>query len=428
MKLTQIYAQNFKGFSKVNLELNGKSTVFFGVNGVGKSSLLALINYLFRPLCNRLNPSQGMPFSTLTDEEVRLGQSEMKIEITVANDNKVYSLIRNHRKSTPGKRGSSTITTNAYLLLTNDIRSEVEKKHNLPIFVNYGTNRSVLQIPLRIRQKHEFTQYTALERAVENSIDFKTFFEWFRNQEDIENEYIRDHGDNKYRDKSLECVRRAVEAMLDQVSDLRIKRNPIRMIVKKNGEDLMVDYLSDGEKCTLALFGDLARRLAIANPKLENPLNGEGIVLIDEIELHMHPTWQRKILSTLKTTFPNVQFIITTHSPQVLGELNDEYLIFHIQQSEKDEQLIKSVERMDGFDSNYILENFMETSSVNTIFLEKMKKAYSLIEANQFEEAEKAIEKIAQITEHNHSEVIRLEGALKRGKYLYEKHQKEGCS
>lgn len=423
MNLGHLYAHNFRGFSEVNLNL-GKSAVFFGVNGVGKSSLLALINYLLRPWCNRLNPSQGKAFSTLTDDQVRLGHSEMQISININTDQRTYILTRNHRKATPGKRGSSTITPNAYLKLTEDIRSLVDTKHNLPIFVNYGTNRSVLQIPLRIRQKHEFTQYTALERAVENSIDFKTFFEWFRNQEDIENEYIRDHGDNKYRDPFLECVRHAVESMLDQVTGLRIKRNPVRMVVEKNGKELMVDNLSDGEKCTLALFGDLARRLAIANPSLKNPLHGDGIVLIDEIELHMHPSWQRKILSTLKSTFPNIQFIITTHSPQVLGELNDEYLIFHIKQTEQNEQLISSVERMDGFDSNYILEHFMGTPYVNVAFTEKVNNAYKLIEANQFEEAQSAINEIIQITELNHTEVIRLEGALRRGKFLYEKHKK----
>lgn len=423
MRLSHIYAKNFKGFSEVNLDL-GKNTVFFGINGVGKSSLLALINYSIRPLCYRLNPSQGMAFNALSDECVQLGQSEMNIAININTENKFYSLTRNHKKSMPGKRGSSTIITNPYLQLADEIRSMVETNHNLPIFVNYGTNRSVLQIPLRIRQKHEFNQYTALERAVENYIDFKTFFEWFRNQEDIENEYIRDHGDNHYRDKSLECVRHAVESMLDQVTGLRIRRNPIRMIVEKNGQEIMVDYLSDGEKCTLALFGDLARRLAIANPNLDNPLDGDGIVLIDEIELHMHPTWQRKILTALNSVFPNIQFIITTHSPQVLGELNAEYKIFHIKRTVNSEQTITSIERMDGFDSNYILENFMDTPSVNAAFSEKIRNTYSLINNNEFEKAKEAIDEIIQITEQNHTEVIRLEGALKRGEYLYEKHNK----
>ncbi|MBR2086714.1 MAG: AAA family ATPase, partial [Oscillospiraceae bacterium] len=420
MRIHGIIARNYKGFSELEIDLQGKSTVFFGINGVGKTSLLALINYLFRPWCYRLNPSQGKAFGTLTDELVHFNQSEMAMAVYVEDHQKKYTLSRRYFTSRPGVKARSVPSAEDYAALVSDTSKMVEQNANLPVFVSYGTNRSVLQIPLRIRQKHVFTQFTALERAVENAIDFKTFFEWFRDQEDLENEYIRDHGDNTYRDKSLECVRMAVEAMLDQVSGLRIKRNPPRMVVDKNGEELTVDYLSDGEKCTLALFGDLARRLAIANPHLVNPLEGEGIVLIDEIELHMHPTWQRKVLAVLKRVFPHVQFIVTTHSPQVLGELNNEYLIYHIENTEKDEQILSRLHRMDGFDSNYILENYMDTPSVNIGFQKKVRDTYQLIEEEHFSDAEKAIQEIAEITELNHAEVIRLEGALKRGKYLYE--------
>ena len=86
----------------------------------------------------------------------------------------------------------------------------------------------------------------------------------------------------------------------------------------KFGKEIRVDLLSDGEKCTLAMFGDLARRMALANPNLVNPLNGEGLVLIDEVELHMHPSWQRRILGVLKTIFPNIQFILTTDSKNIV--------------------------------------------------------------------------------------------------------------
>lgn len=88
--------------------------------------------------------------------------------------------------------------------------------------------------------------------------------------------------------------------------------------------------MSDGEKCTIALFGDLARRMALANPNKDNPLDGEGIVLIDEIELHLHPLWQRRILNVLKKVFPNIQFIVSTHSPQVLGEADDTYNVLRL--------------------------------------------------------------------------------------------------
>ena len=83
----------------------------------------------------------------------------------------------------------------------------------------------------------------------------------------------------------MKSVRTAVEAMLgNQYSDLKVKRSPLSLKVKKGNKDISVDQLSDGEKCTIAMFGDLARRIALANPNKENPLEGEGIVLIDEIE------------------------------------------------------------------------------------------------------------------------------------------------
>lgn len=101
---------------------------------------------------------------------------------------------------------------------------------------------------------------------------------------------------------------------MDQKADADLIRELYEMVT-----NLDVLQLSDGEKCTLALFGDIARRLAIANPSLDDPLQGDGVVLIDELELHMHTSWQRKVISMLKKTFPNIQFIITTHSPQILG-------------------------------------------------------------------------------------------------------------
>lgn len=86
------------------------------------------------------------------------------------------------------------------------------------------------------------------------------------------------------------------------------------MTVIKNGSEISIFNLSQGEKTLIALVSDIARRLVILNPSLENPLNGYGIVLIDEIDLHLHPKWQQTIVQKLENTFPNIQFILSTHS------------------------------------------------------------------------------------------------------------------
>ena len=120
-------------------------------------------------------------------------------------------------------------------------------------------------------------------------------------------------------------MRGAISQFLPDISDLHVDREEQtpRLMANKSGKPVVVNQLSDGEKCLFAMVGDLARRLALANPALDDPLLGCGIILIDEIELHLHPRWQRDIVTGLERTFPGCQFVISTHSPQVLGDAKD---------------------------------------------------------------------------------------------------------
>ena len=203
--------------------------------------------------------------------------------------------------------------------------------------------------------------------------------------------------------------------MIGDVSGLRIKRDPVRMVVDKSGKEVRVDMLSDGEKCTLALLGDLAKRLVLANPKAEDPLNGSGIVLIDEVELHMHPSWQRRILRVLREVFPNIQFIVTTHSPQVLGEANDGYVIISLGLDSDGYGIAETgIRRMDGYDSNMILEEFMETSSESSIKKDLVKSVNEAIRKGEFEFAERKLEELKELAGSDDEEYILAKGYLLR--------------
>ena len=92
-------------------------------------------------------------------------------------------------------------------------------------------------------------------------------------------------------------------------------------MLKKGNETIEFTQLSQGEKCDLSLVCDIARRLSIANPGLENPLEGEGIILIDEVDLHLHPKWQSEVASRLMQAFPNCQFFLSIHSAIVLSDI-----------------------------------------------------------------------------------------------------------
>lgn len=165
----------------------------------------------------------------------------------------------------------------------------------------------------------------------------------------------------------------------------------------------------------MALFGDLARRLTIANPNLDNPLWGEGVVLIDEIELHMHPSWQRNIVRKLRETFPNIQFIITTHSPIVLSEIDDDFNVYFLQNKGASSEVIE-FRRLDGFDANYILEEFMGTKSMNSKTEALITDIYKLINEKSFEEAEQKVNRLKELTDSTNKDVIRASMLIKKGR------------
>ena len=126
-------------------------------------------------------------------------------------------------------------------------------------------------------------------------------------------------------------MRQAIASMLPEVSDPRTESSPLRFVVSRKleggVEKLSLDQLSGGYRIVLALAADLARRMVQGNPHLDDPLKSEAIVLIDEVELHLHPKWQQRILGDLQRTFPNAQFIVSTHSPQVLTTVEPQRIV-----------------------------------------------------------------------------------------------------
>ena len=111
--------------------------------------------------------------------------------------------------------------------------------------------------------------------------------------------------------------------MVDDFQNPRIMTRPLRFVMDRVESDgsrheLRIEQLSEGYKIVIATVADLAARMAEANPEMSNPLDAHGIVLIDEVDLHLHPKWQRTILRDLHRVFPYVQFIVSTHSPIIV--------------------------------------------------------------------------------------------------------------
>lgn len=397
MILTEIEMTNYRGASALKLELNEKLNIFFGMNGAGKSTVLDAIALMLSWPASRIRHANnaGRP---ITEGEIMNGKLFASIEISSeTTQGKVnWKLLKNRAGHLASDEKSQFLKLNEYTRWLQTQITETLEHCNLPVFVYYPVNRAVVDIPLRIRDKHQFGLLSVYEEALISGANFRTFFEWFREREDLENENRKYLGtqtlseDFQFPDPQLEAVRQVLSEFLPEFSNLTVRRNPLRMEVEKNGRRLAVNQLSDGEKCLVALLGDLARRMAIANPQLENPLQGVGIVLIDEIDLHLHPKWQRFIVPRLVEVFPNCQFFISTHSPHVLSHVQPEDL-FLLEQTGTDIIATKPNESY-GKNVDRVLEDLMglETTRPDQVYAD-LQEVFQAIESGNLDDARNRI-------------------------------------
>ena len=169
------------------------------------------------------------------------------------------------------------------------------------------------------------------------------------------------------------------------------KVGPSQILIDHGQTTLHLRQLSDGERSVLVLMLDIAKRLAQANPRLADPLSeAEAIILIDEIDLHLHPQWQRKIVHDLTRTFPNCQFIASTHSPQVIGEVPHGRVRFI------DGDTVHIPDHSFGVDSSRVLEELMETRPRNVGVDERLNKIAALIDEGDKAEARSLIDTLAR--------------------------------
>lgn len=396
MKLTKLNLTNYRGVEDLDLALHPNLNVFIGVNGAGKSTILDSIAIMLSWVVNRLqNPRAfGRP---ITEPDIANGKDSSTIQLSSSIQQQVitWQLVRIRQGHiTPNRSDLSKL--NPYIeQLRQQITLQPEPT-NLPLFVYYPVNRAVLDIPLRIKHKHQFNPLIAYKDALTSGANFRTFFEWFREREDLENENfkyrdtVHKPDDFCFPDPQLEAVRQAIYGFLPDFSNLTVRRSPLRMEITKQGQILTVNQLSNGEKCLIAMIGDLARRMAMLNPQQSEPLKGDGIILIDEIDLHLHPQWQRFLIPKMLEVFPNCQFFISTHSPHVITHVQPENLHL-LKQTNQGIKIVPALESY-GKTVERILEDLMglETTRPTEVDL-ALRKIFENIARNRLLEAKEGI-------------------------------------
>ena len=414
MKVDSLHLVHFRSSRDLTLDLEQDVTVLVGMNGAGKSSILdALAISLSWAAARVRSPnSQGRKILD-TDIHNEKTFSWLELACREGNDKVTWRLVQARKGRNPDRDLSgmtSLVRLNAWASDVRDQTGRTGESANLPAFVYYPVNRAVLDIPLRIRKTHAFSQLEAYDDAFTVGANFRDFFEWYRNREDLENEGLRESG-RLTEDSQLRAVRQAITGFLPGFSRISVKRNPLRMEVTKGEEKLRIEQMSDGEKCLFAMVGDLARRLAIANPERENPLAGSGIVLIDEIDLHLHPEWQRQVVSMLARVFPNCQFVLSTHSPQVVGEV-EARCIRRLVVNRLDGLVATPPPQALGLDSAEILDELMEASSRNRAVTAELARIFRLIDEDDFSGAQDAIQELRDRLNGSIPELVRAEALL----------------
>ena len=356
MKIRELTVNNFRGFSgETRFQLAEHFTVIAGINGRGKTALLDGLALLISRLFRTLALSAGNQ-RTISSTDVYSGAQDASLAMKANCAGIPVKYEVSFRADAKTARATSLSSTVKRQIVSN-YGDPARRDDQAPVAVYFTTDRAGMRLPRTLPSDLPSGQKLAHHGALSNRmVDYRGFMARYRT-------WAATGGS-----RELGAFNRALAVFLGDFHELAIEENPLRLTILKGKTRLSLQQLSDGERAFLALLGDLVRRLALANPDLENPLDGHGVVLVDELELHLHPRWQREVAEKLRSTFPNIQFIATTHSPFVIQSLRAGELI-NLDPDEIAEYANRSVED--------IAENVMgvEVPQKSERYLEMMRAA-----------------------------------------------------
>jgi len=355
MKITKIHIENYKGFLTEDIDFHNQLNVFIGNNASGKTSLLeAIVKGFYDLLAKFISMKRSSnivygknPIFFLTENNINYSQDYCAIVIYL-KDNLYYNnpvpitIGTGNLQKEINDNSPKRIRYNRYFHFFKNAIKKREKQ--IPIFKMYPTKRGNTDY-LSTRFSSEQLVLPDYPKQIlnwaniyQNNVSYSELTDWFFDKETEELRYQRDAGKFDIELPDLKFVRAAIKKAFQilEKKNYLLKSNkqnntPTLSLQDQDNKEITEDLSqkSDGEKAIITLIADIAYNLSIAH-NFENSdgnyLASPGIVLIDEIEAHLHPTWQRKIVGLLTEIFPNIQFFITTHSPQVIASVNSKSL------------------------------------------------------------------------------------------------------
>lgn len=417
MYIKSLSLKNYRCYENIDVEFNPEYTVLVGVNGAGKSTIL---DGLATALGSYIAGFDGIVSNGITRDDAHRKMYELgsrvdpeeQYPVEVSAKCMVDKQEISWTRSLHGKDGRTHIKDAKqimdYGMLLQDRVRAGDKDMILPLIAYYGTGRLYMQK----RQKRNaaddtrFTRTTGYVDCLDSASNDKLMMRWFKQMTEMQIQ-------EGVRIPELEVVKRAMGMCFsgaENAEDIaqfeyKVKTQEIEITYQKNGkkERLPMKMLSDGLKITISMVADIAYRMAVLNPQLLDNILKEtpGIVLIDEVDMHLHPEWQKRIMADLHYIFPKVQFVVTTHSPSVLANVRKEHILLL-----EDGQIYMPEQATYGRDISAIMQQMMKVEVRPEKVLNIMGEFYKRLSEEEYGRAKELLGELEGILGSEDADVV----------------------
>ena len=379
--------RNYKGVADLDLPIDESLTLLAGVNGVGKTSVIEALLGAVTSLYSGLAPKGQTAWFKPSGDLVRYGirEGSIALDVTIGDGVLATCSVTVHAE----KLGTSYSSNDEGLSNYDDVSP-------IPLVVYYDQNRIG---GLRGRSFRKTNRRAALDTTPGALFDFK---DWFFEKESDEAREAVARNDLGYTDPEVRAVREVLAGIAGGSTVLRSRMPDGRMdrmlyLRRESGFDIPFEALSGGELAYFLLAVDLARRLLLEFPG-STLAEAPGFICIDEVELHLHPAWQRQILTALTAQFPRCQFVVSTHSPQVIGSVAARHVRLLSSDGSGRVRATTPIASK-GRDSNYVLEGIMDTTEHDPRVADLFTEFDQLLDAGALDDADRVLDALDDLIE-----------------------------
>lgn len=441
MYIKRLELENYRGFRNLVIDFPAEANnlnVFVGINGSGKSSILDALSLALEGFIYTLYSSKNRNsevffqnvrprnYFDIHPDDIRINSDYLLVKADLGDSHQTISWSVSYEKyfqqlslfkvAGVDSHSDSKFSLGISFKNSNSVNFfDIEESY--PVVAYYRILRTNIDSYLN-RSESTISHGKRYPNSFSISFqDLDSLADWFKSEEDIENtERLtrnippRLSGSQIFKIALDIFSQKIGDNLFQEVKALRFQESlwhPKTLLTFQKGSSrLKAQQLSDGEKMLLLLVSGIALRMAVFNPGAHSPeeaLLGKGIILIDEIDSHLHPSWQRAVLPALTATFPNCQFIVTTHSPQVISSVPSES-IFVLDGG----SVIYNPGYTHGRDANSILRELMDVSDRMPKIQEKIDECFRLVDDENLEEAKLKLKALNEILGNNDPDIIHL--------------------